>query len=333
MSLEKVAQLANVSKATVSRVLNNHDGVSQKKRVQVKSAIKEYGYVSKRGAATTKTRCIGVLSLCRDMFMEQSAAWFDMLHGIEAALNENKYNMLFSQVGRSGSLPAGVLEKRVDGLILSGLHPSEDMLARIDAYPATWITSHSQRGTDHVLVNNEMMGSMAAGHLIGRGHKKLVCIDFFENHPAVSRSCNYFEFEAFRAKCLARRFKCDLPSRLENTIENWTLLQTAAQTAVHRILSEVEPPLGLFVSVGSFIEMIYEALRAAGVVIGRDVDVVGVGCQNSVLSRLSPKPASVDVNAFEIGKRAVEQVLWRIAHPKEPSGISIAVEPMLRTFE
>ena len=44
MSIQKIAQLAGVSVATVSRVLNNSDTVKAKNRERVLQAIKESNY-------------------------------------------------------------------------------------------------------------------------------------------------------------------------------------------------------------------------------------------------------------------------------------------------
>ena len=46
MSIQKIAQLAGVSVATVSRVLNNSDTVKAKNRERVLQAIKESNYQS-----------------------------------------------------------------------------------------------------------------------------------------------------------------------------------------------------------------------------------------------------------------------------------------------
>jgi DNA-binding LacI/PurR family transcriptional regulator len=46
------------------------------------------------------------------------------------------------------------------------------------------------------------------------------------------------------------------------------------------------------------------------------------------LDCLHPRPASVDIHAEAIGRRAVDQLYWRLDHPREPRQI-VQLEPEL----
>lgn len=50
------------------------------------------------------------------------------------------------------------------------------------------------------------------------------------------------------------------------------------------------------------------------------------------LQILHPRPATVDIHASEVGRRAVEQLLWRLDHPKEPRA-AIMLTPELVPHE
>ena len=45
-----------------------------------------------------------------------------------------------------------------------------------------------------------------------------------------------------------------------------------------------------------------------------------IGCNNSdaYLFNLSPRPATIDINPTMVGARAVQQLIWRISHPRLP---------------
>lgn len=49
--------------------------------------------------------------------------------------------------------------------------------------------------------------------------------------------------------------------------------------------------------------------------------------------QLSPTLTSIDLRAEAIGHRAVDQLLWRLAHPNETHDIQILVEPTLHSGE
>ena len=65
ITIDYIARMANVSKATVSRVINNKaDGVGKETRARVQRLIDEYGYkpnLMARGVATSRTKSIGLV--------------------------------------------------------------------------------------------------------------------------------------------------------------------------------------------------------------------------------------------------------------------------------
>jgi len=63
-TIEEVAKLAGVSTATVSRVLNHHEYVSERTRIRVWEVVKNLGYQPKifaRTLASRKTFTIGIV--------------------------------------------------------------------------------------------------------------------------------------------------------------------------------------------------------------------------------------------------------------------------------
>ena len=64
LTLEKVGQLAGVSRSTVSRVINGHPSVSREVRERVWNVIRETGYqphAAARSLVTRRTQIIGVI--------------------------------------------------------------------------------------------------------------------------------------------------------------------------------------------------------------------------------------------------------------------------------
>src|SRR4051794_35132784 len=62
-TLEEVARIAGVSRATVSRVVNDSPRVSADVRVSVQAAIEELGYVPNRAARSLVTRRSDLLAV------------------------------------------------------------------------------------------------------------------------------------------------------------------------------------------------------------------------------------------------------------------------------
>ena len=64
MTIQDIAEAANLTKATISRALNNHPNISQKTKDRVTILAKELGYtpnIFARGLARKKSYLIGIL--------------------------------------------------------------------------------------------------------------------------------------------------------------------------------------------------------------------------------------------------------------------------------
>src|SRR5690606_20968699 len=120
VTLADVAQKADVSAMTVSRVLNNKDGISETTREHVLSIMQDLGYRPNRVArslATAQTLKIGIV------IPSISSAYFGaVLEGAERVLWDNGYHILLCNSANSKKREQAILdlfeEDRVDGVMV-----------------------------------------------------------------------------------------------------------------------------------------------------------------------------------------------------------------------
>lgn len=97
MSIQKIAQLAGVSVATVSRVLNNSDTVKAKNRERVLQAIQESNYQPNLLARQLRTaRSYMILVMVSNIANPFCA---EVVKGIEAEAEKNGYRILLCNSG------------------------------------------------------------------------------------------------------------------------------------------------------------------------------------------------------------------------------------------
>ena len=120
MDINQIAQLAGVSRATVSRYLN--DGyVSQEKRAAIARVIKETGYVPSQYAKSLRTGKSNIVGVIIPKI--NSASVSRMVAGMTTVLNEAGYQLLLANTDNDESREVSFLrlfgeKNQVDGIIL-----------------------------------------------------------------------------------------------------------------------------------------------------------------------------------------------------------------------
>ncbi|MBB2975079.1 LacI family transcriptional regulator [Microbacterium endophyticum] len=187
-SMMDVARRAGVSIATVSNVVNGKGNVSQRTTERVNKAVSELGFVRNDAArmlATGSTSSIGMVLADLD-----NSLFVDMAHGAQQGADERGYRLLLGNSACSIPRQEDYLrlfdEARVAGVLLAPMEDSTVGIEQIRSHgrPIVLI-NYQQVGSDccTVLVDNEMVGYLAARHLIDLGRRRLVFLadkDFYQ---------------------------------------------------------------------------------------------------------------------------------------------------------
>ena len=196
ITIQDIAKAANVSKSTVSRVLNGSASVNQDKRAAVLEATERLGFkpnAMARSLASGKSMTLGVLTqLIGSPFFDAVA------QGVIAGLTESDYSPLFMD-GRleyeyEVKAVKALLGRRVDGLVIIGGNLSSNDISELCEDVPTVIVAREFPVEEHhcVFMNNLDGGYSATKHLIELGHKDIAMIQGVEhNVEAVDRFKGY----------------------------------------------------------------------------------------------------------------------------------------------
>ncbi|MBG9542407.1 LacI family transcriptional regulator [Cytobacillus firmus] len=177
-TIKDVAKKANVSIATVSRILNGQGGYSEKTKSKVLKVIEELGYQPNavaRGLINKRTHTIGVL------FPKLSSSLVtDLLDGIEKAANDNGSSVIVCHTESNGEKTMKYLqlliEKRVDGIIFASeiLKDEYYQFVAKTSMPMILLSTESYAyPVPFVKVNDFHAAYAAAKHLIDKGHTRI----------------------------------------------------------------------------------------------------------------------------------------------------------------
>lgn len=194
-TLEEVARLAGVSRATVSRVINGSPKVSPEVVDSVEQAIATLNYVPNRAARSLVARATMSIAL---VVPEDAHRFFrdpyfaDVVQGISDRLDDSEYvlNLQLTHASSpSEKTRRYLLGGNVDGAIVVSHHSGDHFLASLGrSLPVVFggrpLGQIANEGDYYIDVDNRLGGEQATQHLIDRGYQRIATITGPPDMPA-----------------------------------------------------------------------------------------------------------------------------------------------------
>ena len=240
VTIKDVARRANVSVATVSRVLNDKGPVLGVTRSRIQKTIEKLGYAphgTARSLITRRTNTIGVL--LPDIYGE---FFSELIRGIDATVRRAGYHLLVSSSHSDRSETGAMIRAmrgRVHGLIVLSPDLSGPALrASIpESFPVVLLNSVSNGGPFDLINIDNYNGAFAmVQHLAALGHRRIAFIKGPPtNNDAMERLRGYRD--AMRALGNGESEELEYPGNFR---------EDAGYRAGLRILKRASPPTAIF---------------------------------------------------------------------------------------
>ena len=176
----EVARKANVSTATVSRVLSQPGLVSVDTRKRVMKVVEELGYEPNRAARALRTlRASKLLVMVPDI---ANPFFGNIIRGAEEAARQNGYSLILGDTQDDPEVEneyASMLRRRdVDGLIFLGSRLPESLGPALESadgrHPIVNGCEYSEGlAVSSVQIDNEAAGADGLEHLVSLGHRHI----------------------------------------------------------------------------------------------------------------------------------------------------------------
>lgn len=326
-SLNKVAEKAGVSIATVSRVVNNSPHVNPKTRIRVEQVIKEMKYSPNRVAKRLRNKnassnLLGVL--IPDI---QNPFYVEVLRGIEDVAYENNYALImcnFQQDDKKAKLYLDILQSEsIDGLIAAPIHEHDQNVINLVKLGLPIVCV--DRGlydvdVDVVLVENRKGAFNAVDFLAKSGYKRIAYISGLPQIPSSQqREIGYKE------ALTANGLEVD-----DNLVKYGDSRHDSGVLLCEELLDLSDPPDALFTGNNLITLGALETIHNKGLKIPGDIAIIGFDDMYWSIS-LNPPLTAVRQPAYEIGRRAAEQLILRINDPSRPTmSMILKTELMIR---
>ena len=319
-TINEIAQIAGVSIATVSRVINQSDNVRPKTREKVLKVIDEYNYIpseTARGLSKGNSDVIGIV--CPDL---ENPFFYGMIKGMTNIAEKNHYHVLMFYTDENVEKEKEILRiakgRDLAGLVITPVGVADEETAQI-------LDSYEEEGIPVVLLDRELKhkkfcsvqadnedGSyQAISALIREGHTRIALIAGKDTVSAVHE----------RALGFRRAMKeHDIPIREEYMIYGDSM-SAKAYEGMKRLLDLQEPPTAVFTTNNMATLGALRALTERHLQIGRDIAIIGFD-DIPILRSIDYHLSVVDRSEEELGEKAMHAMMLRLqGSEKEAYGI------------
>ncbi len=306
--MEDVARMAGVSTATVSRVLNNPELVSERTRQRVLTAIETLDYrvnLAARNLRTNQTRTIAVMipTISEPVINQVVEAVEDI------AITEQYSLLLCSTRGDSAREQAYIRQLTqhtlADGILYISPRAAPDVVYHLLEGNAPVVLCNYSL-PDHpvpsVMFDHVRSIYMTTRHLLDLGHERIALLNLSAPHYEPARMRRRGFEKAFADFNLvpdpALIVELDQPTYVT---EDW-------HKEVNALLDRQPPPTAIVAFNDKVALEVYAACRERGLLIPRDLSVTG--CDDILSARyVEPPLTTVRIPAYEQGRIAVNMLL------------------------
>lgn len=172
-----VAKLSGQSKTTVSRVINNHPYVSDKKRELVLKAMEELGYIPNPSARRMRGQLTTTLGVIVPRIVNPFFSY--LLNSIEQSAYNNGYQVVMGQSNEDKEKELAFLNllktKQVDGIIMTSIENDWEIIEPYTKYgPILLCNDYINQDKAPMIRLDQTKGAyLGAKHLVEKGHVKI----------------------------------------------------------------------------------------------------------------------------------------------------------------
>ncbi len=308
LTIRQVADLAGVSTATVSRVINGRADVSERARQAVMRVVREYGYTTNRTARGLSAGHTGLVGVTLPILHH---SYFSVIiDGAAEALYEHDMRMVLCPTHHEHEREVTLLERLMqgttDGALLILPEESGDELSTLTAHGYRFVIIDPLRPIGERVPMVSAAHSSGAGeaveHLLALGHRRIGAITGPSGWIATEE-----RLRGYRGALAAVGVIPDPSLEVESDFH-----AVGGQLAAQQLLDLPDPPTAIFAFNDMLAIGVMQVARARGLQVPGDLSVVGFD-DTFEASIVTPTLTTVRQPLAEMGRMAVSQLVRLLA--------------------
>lgn len=307
VTIRDVARRAGVSVGTASNVLNGKASVSPLLRERVIAAVQDLDFrpdQTARSLRSRETRFVGLVigNLLNPTFLPY-------IKTVEDTLYSAGYHVLMgnsdNDAEKEAELIRQLVSRKVEGVVLTPVRLSEERVATLRKAQVPCVLTlrpHKDRSLETVVPDYTSGSLEATRHLVRLGHVRIAHMMGPDGwSTAQARQEGYVQGLAEAGLPLDRRL----------VLATNLTMESAYQVAL-ATLSKPNFPTAIIASTDLIAMGVFSAAAELGIRIPEELSVVTFGTANFSMLRRQ-RPTTVDLGVGDLGRRAAEMLLGRIA--------------------
>lgn len=300
VTIYEVAKAAEVSLATVSRVINKHDNVSEKTKQRVEAAIKRLGYKPSalaQSLATSRSTNVAIV-LPSANYVYTSTALAGM---IDVSRIYGYRSSVFSGniLADSNQVIDDIITSRVDGAVLFDYSISDDDIKKLLDYRVPTVVIGRTPSNDNVgavVLDYETALSNIIEEYLDKGIDKIALVRIKNDEDTIFKSFEEVIIKTYEKRGLSFNNYIDITDSYTLTYNQFLeLFKNGIDNQVY-----IAPRDSLAVAVTN-------AATDLGYKVPNDLEVIGVlGTKYSLIAR--PTISSIDLDLYEVGSIAMRML-------------------------
>ena len=306
---QDVADLAGVSRTTVSLVLNDVQDVkiSPETRRRVFDAVRELDYVPYAAAqalASRRSQIVGLILTRSPHHIAADAFLTQILDGLFEVTHRHNMRLMIDIVEPKHQKEVYLQmarAKHIDGILLSGPRIDDDALRALalDEFPTVLLGQLPGTEFCYVDVDNRAAAKDAVAHLLKLGHRRVACL----TNASISYTAAADRLDGYREALEESGLEFD-PA----LVRYGDFDPHSGYQAMVDLLESGEKFTAAFVASDTVALGAKAALHEHGLVIPKDIAIVGFD-DLSFSRYLSPPLTTVHLPAVDLARRAAEMMI------------------------
>jgi LacI family transcriptional regulator len=315
ITIMDIAEKANVSPSTVSRVLRGSAEVAEAKREAVIQAVEELQYrpnIFAQSLASGQSMTIGVLT------QNFGSPFYDgILQGILLGLEKSDYWPLFADGRWQPNVELNalhlLLDRRVDGLIILGGQLPEEKLQAVARQTPLIVVGRSVAALpeNSLYLDNYAGGYHATRYLIEMGHRDIVHITAPYVNPVAINDIEQ-RYQGYQQAILDAGWQLDPRLVVEGNLQ-----QQSGVLAVEMLMARGRPFSAIFAANDQMAFGARLALYRRGIRVPDDVSLVGFD-DEAFAPYMVPPLTTMRQPAVDMGRTAASAILDMLHRKKKP---------------